>query len=58
MPCSQCRSAGQFAVHLLEPYRLVFVPIDPELARGPNGIIDLKKVTAISILEVVNYHDD
>jgi toxin HigB-1 len=50
--------AGQFAVHLLEPYRLVFVPVVHQSASGPDGALDLKRVTAISILEIVNYHDN
>ena len=48
--------AGQYALHLWEPYRLVFEPAEPLLACDPNGGIDLKKVTVISILEIIDYH--
>lgn len=48
--------AGQFALHLWEPYRLVFEPTDPLLAVGTDGQIDRSLVTSIRILEIVDYH--
>lgn len=50
--------AGQYAVHLWEPYRLVFEPADLLLDRTPVGGLDIKQVTAIRILEIVDYHGD
>jgi proteic killer suppression protein len=49
--------AGQFALHLWEPYRLVFEPANRVAARESNGGVDYARVTAIRILEIVNYHD-
>jgi len=52
---------NQFAVDLKHPYRLVFEPyFDPQSDSSPlapDGSFDLKKITAILIIEVVDYHD-
>ena len=48
--------AGQYAVSLSGPHRLVFEVADPASARDSEGNIDLNRVTAIRILEIVNYH--
>jgi plasmid maintenance system killer protein len=48
--------AGQFALHLWEPFRLILQPADPLTALDPNGGIDPKRVTAILIVEIVDYH--
>lgn len=50
--------AGQYALHLWEPYRLVFEPSQPLLALRDDGSIDPKLVTSIRILEIVDYHGD
>lgn len=47
---------GTFAVDLKHPYRLVFKPAHNPLPRKEDGGIDLRKVTAIIILDVENYH--
>jgi len=47
--------AGHFAVDLKQPYRLVFEPTPP-VPMLPDGSIDRMHVTAITILEVVDYH--
>jgi proteic killer suppression protein len=49
--------AGQFAVDLIHPYRLVFKPSEypPPITR--DGNIDKEKVVSITIIEVVDYHD-
>lgn len=47
--------AGKFAVDLKQPYRLVFEP-NPPVPRLPDGSIDRTRVTAVVILEVVDYH--
>ena len=59
---------GQFAVDLVHPHRLVFepnhtpVPLKEKPADSPKGKpkagkeIDLARVTAITIIEVVDYH--
>ncbi len=50
--------AGQFAVDLWGPQRLIFEPDHKPCPRLPHGGIDQSKVTRIQILEVVNYHGD
>ena len=49
--------SGQFVVDLVHPFRLVFKPDHDPLPRHPDGSIDLKAVTAIVVIEVVDYHD-
>jgi toxin HigB-1 len=47
---------GQLAVDLKQPYRLVFEPANNPVPLKPDGGLDWAKVTAIRILEVVDYH--
>ena len=47
--------AGQFAVDLVHPRRLVFRPNAP-VPRLQDGGIDTERVTAITIIDVVDYH--
>ncbi len=46
----------QFAVDLVHPHRLVFVPDHNPIPRLEDGGIDLHAVTAIEIIEIVDYH--
>lgn len=46
----------QFAVGLDRRYRLVFAPDHKPLLRMDDGGIDTGRVTAITIIEVVDYH--
>ena len=46
----------QFAVDLVHPDRLVFEPNHDPLPRKDDGGIDLEQVTAITIIEVIDYH--
>lgn len=46
----------QFAVDLVPPHRLVFRPDYNPIPRKPDGGIDLAAITAIEIIEVVDYH--
>ena len=48
--------AGQFAVDLVHPYRLVFKPNHAPIPLREDGGIDTKHVTAITIIGVVDYH--
>lgn len=48
--------AGQFAVNLVHPDRLVFRPNHNPIPLRPDGGINLTQVTAITIIEVVDYH--
>ena len=46
----------QFAVDLVHPYRLVFEANHEPLPRKDDGGIDTEQVTAITLLDVVDYH--
>ena len=50
------RSAGQFAVDLVHPYRLVLRPNHDPMPLKNDGGIDIAQVTAITIMEVIDYH--
>lgn len=47
---------GTFAVDLEHPYRLIFKPAHNPVPRKHDGGIDLKEVTAITIMGVEDYH--
>jgi proteic killer suppression protein len=47
---------GQFAVDLDQPYRLIFEPDHDPVPLKEDGGVDLEKVSAIKILEVIDYH--
>ncbi len=47
---------GTFAVDLIQPYRLVFEPNHEPIPRTDDGGIDTERVTAIKILDVIDYH--
>lgn len=50
--------AGQFAVDIGQPYRLIFVPNhDPVPVIEDDGSLDWDRITAITIIEVVDYHE-
>jgi len=49
------KRAGQYAVDLIHPYRLIFEPVDTP-ARKAGGEMNTDEVTAITILEVIDYH--
>ncbi len=46
----------QFAVDLSQPHRLVFVPNHEPMPAREDGGLDRDRITAIVILEVVDYH--
>lgn len=48
---------GQLAVDLDQPYRLIFEPAHEEVPLKEDGGLDWEKVTAVRILEIVDYHD-
>lgn len=56
--CHQLKSDRdeQFAVDLKHPLRLVFEVANDPVPRKPDGGIDLKTVTAIRIVEIIDYH--
>ena len=58
--CHELREdrAGQLAVDVTKNLRLIFRPTeDPPPAKDDGGL-DWKAVTAITILEVADYHGD
>ncbi len=46
----------QFAVDLVHPYRLVFEANHEPVPRKEDGAIGTQQLTAITILDVVDYH--
>ncbi|MGJ3263926.1 MAG: type II toxin-antitoxin system RelE/ParE family toxin [Salinarimonas sp.] len=46
----------QFAVDLVHPYRLVFAPDHDPMPRLPDGGINRSAVTAVVVLDIVDYH--
>lgn len=48
--------SGQFAVDLDQSHRLVFKPDHDPIIRTEDGGIDVTQVTAIKIIEVIDYH--
>ena len=57
--CHPLRGAreGQFAVLLDGAWRLVFEPANDPLPLLATGALARNRVTAVTILEVVDYHD-
>lgn len=49
---------GQYAVVIKDNWRLVFEPDHDPLPVDGEGALDLRAVTAIRILEIVDYHGE
>jgi toxin HigB-1 len=49
--------AGQISCNLDHPYRLIFCPNHDPLPALDSGGLDWSRVTAVTITEIVNYHD-
>ena len=47
---------GQYAVDLVHPHRLVFSPNHDPIPVKAAGEIDTEQVTAITVIEIVDYH--
>ncbi|MCY3837526.1 MAG: system killer suppression protein [Gammaproteobacteria bacterium] len=47
---------GQFAVDLDRSFRLIFEPNHDPVPQSEDGGIDLERVTAITVIEVADYH--
>jgi len=61
LPPAKCHElvadrAGQFAVSVKDPCRLIFEPAGTPVPRARDGGIDRSKVTKIAIIGVVDYH--
>lgn len=48
--------AGQLAIDLIHPDRLVFKPDHNPLPRKPDGGLDWTKVTRVTVMEIIDYH--
>lgn len=48
--------AGQLAIDVKHPYRLIFEPANEPVPRKDDGGLDWSQVTSIRILEVEDYH--
>lgn len=48
---------GQYALDLRGPTRLILEPDNDPLPELPAGGLDEARVTAVRIMEVVDYHD-
>ncbi len=48
--------AGRYAVDLVHPHRLVFKPNHDPMPRKEDGGIDTDQVTAITVIEMIDYH--
>ncbi|MCD6526848.1 MAG: hypothetical protein J7K75_07665 [Desulfuromonas sp.] len=47
---------GQFSVDLLHPHRLLFVPANEPVPTRDDGGVDLKLVTEVEIIAIVDTH--
>ena len=47
---------GQHAVDLVHPYRMILQPNHDPLPCREDGSLDIDQVTAITIIEVTDYH--
>lgn len=61
LPSAHCHQLGQdrkgqLAVDLVHPKRLIFKPDHSPIPRKEDGGLDWSQVTAILIVEVVDYH--
>lgn len=59
MRCHELKGnrAGHLSVDLDHPFRLIFKPANEPVPRKPDGGLDWKKITAITILGVEDTHD-
>ena len=48
--------SGQYAVDLVHPHRLIFEPDHDPVPLRQDGSADAEQVTAITIIDVVDYH--
>ena len=61
LPPTRCHElkgdrAGQLAINLKHPYRLIFEPANNPIQKKEDGGLDWTKTTAILIIEVEDYH--
>ncbi len=49
--------AGTLAVNLKHGYRLIIEPADDPAPRKPDGGLDWRAITAVTVVAVEDYHD-
>jgi proteic killer suppression protein len=49
---------GTWGCHIEEPNRLVYRPLGNPVPITIDGHLELEKVTAVLLLEVIDYHDE
>lgn len=52
------KRAGQFAVDIKQPFRIVFVPYYDTVPKLENGDTNVSKVTKIKIIWIGDYHGE
>lgn len=61
LPPARCHELtnrkGVFSVDLEHPYRLLFTPANDPLPKKPDGGIDLRQVTELTIVAIEDTHD-
>ena len=60
-PAARChplkgKRAGQYAVHLQQPFRLILEPVLSSRSKAGDRDVDLAQVTKVRIIEVEDYH--
>ena len=50
------RRGGQFGIDLIHAFRPIIIPNHDPIPISDDGGVDTTRVTAITILEVVDYH--
>jgi plasmid maintenance system killer protein len=56
--CEELRGkrSGELSIVLVEPYRLVFFPLENPLPKKPDGGLDWSLVRNVRVKEVIDYH--
>ena len=61
LPPSRCHEltnrGGVYSVDLQQPYRLLFVPANEPIPRKADGGMDLRRVTAVEVIDIEDTHD-
>lgn len=47
---------GELACNLDHPYRLIFIPAHDPIPRKEDGGLDWNQVTAVTVLDIIDYH--
>jgi hypothetical protein len=50
--------SGQLSIDVDQPYRLIFVPTEIEAVASADGGIDWDLVAAVTVIEIIDTHDN